>query len=378
MDIQKDLVKNEAIYIEYGLKEIGEKIVDIELRPEFNGKTQLIVNNTEKDLHGGTKLKCNTIINNGLCIIDNKILVGKDMTFTCKILGPHVGLNFLFDSNADANEPSPESAIMTGRIHTSFEQTVEYTLPYKKMHSNYMVSIIMSRQYYLELFKSETLSHNFSLFKHVQNNVPFRSGPHDLQINMTIKQMLNKITSNPYIGLLKRHFVDSKIKGVVSLMHEQELGHEPAIQIQMDNGELDKLYKARDILHTNLQNPPTIRGLSRMVLLNELKLKQGFKSLFGVTIHNYLIKLRMETAYTMMNEQNVLIFEVALQLGYKDTSHFINIFKKYYGYTPKFFCKNIRSALKVMLPIVYATQYVLDFLKNNKTVFTSWLELAAC
>mgnify|MGYP001762733309 FL=1 len=104
----------------------------------------------------------------------------------------------------------------------------------------------------------------------------------------------------------------------------------PAIQDDMEA----KLESAKAYLVTHCTNPPTIKQLSRIVSLNEFKLKTGFKDKFGSTIHDYITKIRMQRAKKMIID-NQPVNDVSSQLGYKSVSHFITSFKKFYGVTPK-------------------------------------------
>ena len=98
---------------------------------------------------------------------------------------------------------------------------------------------------------------------------------------------------------------------------------------------MEKLKKARAFLMANYKNPPTIKALSRIILLNEVELKKGFKEVYGKTIRAYIIELRMNSASQLIKDHSVN--EAAGILGYKSVPHFIKSFKKYYGVTPKQF-----------------------------------------
>src|SRR5690606_29978576 len=95
-----------------------------------------------------------------------------------------------------------------------------------------------------------------------------------------------------------------------------------------------KLDKAKEILHENYQNPPTIKELSSIIGLNESKLKSDFKSSFNSTIHDYTLKIRMETAYKLITESQKQIKEVSVTVGYQNASHFSAAFRKFFGFNP--------------------------------------------
>ena len=60
-----------------------------------------------------------------------------------------------------------------------------------------------------------------------------------------------------------------------------------------------------------------------------------FKKLTGQTIIHYLIDKRMIYAKKLLASTDYSVLEIACILGYNSLSHFICIFKKYHGITPK-------------------------------------------
>lgn len=69
--------------------------------------------------------------------------------------------------------------------------------------------------------------------------------------------------------------------------------------------------------------------------INYSYLSRVFKEKTGLSFTKYIIKVRMEKAREYIENDNCIsVSEVALKVGYNDVSNFIQIFKKYYGYTP--------------------------------------------
>jgi AraC family transcriptional regulator len=66
--------------------------------------------------------------------------------------------------------------------------------------------------------------------------------------------------------------------------------------------------------------------------LNQLKLKRGFRSLFGMGVYSLFQRHRMERARELLSHHNVT--ETALMLGYSNISHFSAAFRKQFGVLP--------------------------------------------
>lgn len=73
--------------------------------------------------------------------------------------------------------------------------------------------------------------------------------------------------------------------------------------------------------------------LSRMVALNEFKLKAGFKQVFHTTIYEYLRQIRTEEAVELMKE-DLTLEQIAGNVGYKSLRGFTQAFTKCAGKTP--------------------------------------------
>lgn len=105
--------------------------------------------------------------------------------------------------------------------------------------------------------------------------------------------------------------------------------------IKFSEYDMNALEKAKDILLNNLENAPSIMELSKLVKLNEFKLKYGFKNFFKITPYNLLLDYRMEKAYSLLEKSEYNINEIALSIGYKQSSNFTKAFYKKYNILPK-------------------------------------------
>jgi AraC-like DNA-binding protein len=108
----------------------------------------------------------------------------------------------------------------------------------------------------------------------------------------------------------------------------------PACRFLAFESEREKIYDARNIIEQYLDQPLTIRELSRKVAMNECYLKKGFKALIGKTIHEYQQEIRIEKAKELLKQQGRSVTEVASALGFSSISHFSTAFKRVTGMKP--------------------------------------------
>lgn len=93
-----------------------------------------------------------------------------------------------------------------------------------------------------------------------------------------------------------------------------------------------QLLIAREYLLSDLSQPPTIVQLARETGLNQLKIKRGFKTLFGISVYALFQRERMERARHLLQSRSVT--ETASLLGYSNMSHFSDAFRKQFGTLP--------------------------------------------
>lgn len=95
-----------------------------------------------------------------------------------------------------------------------------------------------------------------------------------------------------------------------------------------------KLLRARDLLLADLTQAPTIAMLSKESGLSVLKLKRGFRELFGNSIYGLFQAERMQEARRRLERGDRSVMVIASDLGYANASHFTTAFQKQFGVTP--------------------------------------------
>ena len=108
----------------------------------------------------------------------------------------------------------------------------------------------------------------------------------------------------------------------------------PACRFLAFESEREKIQEARLIIEQSIDQPHTIRELSRKVAMNECYLKKGFKTIVGKTIHEYQQELRVAKAKELLQQQGCTVTDVANILGYSSISLFSTAFKRITGMKP--------------------------------------------
>ncbi|MFS8616925.1 MAG: AraC family transcriptional regulator [Solitalea sp.] len=77
-----------------------------------------------------------------------------------------------------------------------------------------------------------------------------------------------------------------------------------------------------------------LRPIADRFRVAEKTLSRSFKNVFGISVHQLVIELRMERALTLLRESSYPITEVAARCGYPDIHRFSRAFKHYYRCSP--------------------------------------------
>ena len=97
-------------------------------------------------------------------------------------------------------------------------------------------------------------------------------------------------------------------------------------------------------IESYLQHNPVggydVESLARLVNLSPSRFAHLFKAEYGVSVHAYVTRIRMNRACRLLFSTNLTIKEIAEELGYITPEHFHTIFKKTFGVTPAEYRKN--------------------------------------
>ena len=91
---------------------------------------------------------------------------------------------------------------------------------------------------------------------------------------------------------------------------------------------------AHAILATDPFRYKTIEGLALEVGLNRTKLQYGFKKLYGRSIDEYRVQVKMRIASKLLRQTDKSIKEIARLTGYKNISSFSVAFKRVFKTPP--------------------------------------------
>lgn len=99
---------------------------------------------------------------------------------------------------------------------------------------------------------------------------------------------------------------------------------------------LTKVEEARDRLVSDLRNPPGLHELADSVGLTAKVLNQGFRTLYGTTVFDYLRDVRLTAARRMIEDGlDMPLKQIAWQVGYGQASNFVSAYRRHFGAPPR-------------------------------------------
>jgi AraC family transcriptional regulator, L-rhamnose operon regulatory protein RhaS len=86
----------------------------------------------------------------------------------------------------------------------------------------------------------------------------------------------------------------------------------------------------------------TVKQMAEKLGFSERHFTRIFKEIYNTSPIDYLIKLRLKQACSLLMHKNITITEAAVSCGFDDSNYFTRCFKKYYGITPGQYKKLIK------------------------------------
>ena len=91
----------------------------------------------------------------------------------------------------------------------------------------------------------------------------------------------------------------------------------------------------RERINSSIAVLKTIPEFAEQANMSLATFKRHFKALFGAAPKHWITQKKLEIAHFSLQTENLKIQDLTYQLGFENVSHFIQLFKRKYGFTPK-------------------------------------------
>ena len=282
-----------------------------------------------------------TIIDNGFYILRYKNDGYKILKYQEAVSQEFIQFHFCQkgSGNFEFNGGSYQLPLMSKNVILLYNPQKALPIDLNLTPDSAVVSLVISIKKFHSLF-SEDADHIH--FLSAENNTKKYYDTRPISPAMSV--VLSQILETKLHESIQTLYFKGKVYELLSLFfNKSEDADMEQCPFLMDEENVRKIRKAKEIILNKMTEPPTLQELSAEIGLNIKKLKEGFKQIYGDTVYGYLLDHKMNEARSMLNSRQYNINEISLKLGYSTSSHFIAAFKKKFGTTPKKYLMSVSS-----------------------------------
>lgn len=178
---------------------------------------------------------------------------------------------------------------------------------------------------------------------------------------------------NKLLGNIRLSITDSLEAGVKILMYILDCiliykSLLTSFQFSRRTSKSEEAIKIRKYLYDNFPTKEkcTTKSISVALNISPWRIKELATTYFGMTIHNYVVKIRLETAKHLLRTTTKPVSTIGFEVGYSESTNFSRSFKFRYNIGPKAF-KSLHheSSLKNSI-ITHTYQSAPDAKKHSK------------
>lgn len=161
------------------------------------------------------------------------------------------------------------------------------------------------------------------------------SNPHCIIILLADPQSLRE-PDLPIMDYLVKPFTDLElILTLEEAFHQCERARSSSLSHAAENSKT-QLVKSQieSYIRANFAQIMSMQDVARAMNYSDTHFCRLFKQCFNINFSVYLNEFRVEQAKQMLANSNLTVKEVSISCGYRDTSYFIRVFKRFTGTTP--------------------------------------------
>lgn len=149
-------------------------------------------------------------------------------------------------------------------------------------------------------------------------------------------------------GIAGRLLTEASILNILAsqlIEHEKEQSL-PSLGTTLSREELERIANLSEYINENIADKLNIDLLKRKSRLSPKKLQEGFKHLFGQSVHGYLKNVRLEYAREQLELTDLTVSEIVYRIGISNSSNFSKNFRIRYGYLPTGYHKMLKAHIE--------------------------------
>ena len=307
-----------------------EVVADISYPPDFNTGQQIAQRNLVVN-EGELTMNYEQQWFNGIMLNFGNFVPGKERRLIARMDTPVIEMRFALQGDTNVRIGEHQACFSSGyhQIFYSGEPDIEYSR--NKSATVFEVSLT---EHYFERLVSEDCEPMVRMAEFMVKK-EFAFIGQELMITPAMYLTIQDIRNSKRRDGLSRIYLESRVLDLLMLQIGQlQQSLKPAWLTRLKAYDIEKIYYAREILERHISKPCSLINLAHQAGINDFKLKQGFKEIFGTTVFGFLHDKRMSDARKMLLDSGCSLGEVAFYCGFEHVKNFSSAFKKYWGVTP--------------------------------------------
>lgn len=120
--------------------------------------------------------------------------------------------------------------------------------------------------------------------------------------------------------------------------------------------QLHRLRRAKDFINDAYKEPLNLADISARANLSPYHFLRLYKQTFQETPHDYLTRVRIERAKTLLKTSELSVTDICFEVGFESLGTFSSLFFRQVGLPPSQYRKYAHSS--VYIPSVYRTLFI--------------------
>ncbi len=160
---------------------------------------------------------------------------------------------------------------------------------------------------------------------------------------MDLKRIFREIAifytqSNNSLNYLK---INSLVYEVMYILLKNYTVKKDSINSCLSQKYLERMMRITDYINENYKDNITLENVAMKFNFSKEYLSRSFTKYMGINFKNYLVSVRLSSAYRDLINTDYSITHIALENGFPNLKSFITAFKRTYGETPYKYIRNM-------------------------------------
>ncbi|MBT0608126.1 helix-turn-helix transcriptional regulator [Aequorivita echinoideorum] len=222
-----------------------------------------------------------------------------------------------------------------------------HVLSFKANHKTKINSLEIDREKFQRKMECDIQSLDETLEKLFRDINAKEAFYHKGNYSLGIADLLQNMEEFTAENFIRKIFLEGMANQILTeqILQYQDDQRDEGSRMLLRSSEIKQVRYIAGLIENKIAEIPTVESMAKDAGLNINKLQTGFKKLYGTTVNNYVQKVRLDMAKSLLMGTEFSISEIVTTIGLSSKSYFSKIFKEKYDISPSDFRNNYRKNL---------------------------------